>query len=117
MGALDDLNRLSADLQRSAGSVGARGALVVRKTAAEIEKTAKAFAPVDTGMLRSSIGTDLRGDGRSGLMEAVIGPTAEYGAHVEFGTARQAPQAYMGPALDRHSSDFERALGQVTDDL
>jgi HK97 gp10 family phage protein len=117
MGDLDDLNSLAADLHRSVANVGARGALVVRKSAHDIEATAKAFAPVDTGFLRSSIGADFTGDGRSGVMEAVIGPTAEYGAHVEYGTARQAPQAYMGPALDRHAPDFERALLAVADDL
>lgn len=114
---LTDLNRLTVDLGRAAGAVGGKAAQVVRKSALSIEGTAKQFAPVDTGALRNSIGHDIIGDGRFGAVEAEIGPTVEYGPYVEFGTSRQAPAAYMGPALDRHAPDFVAALEQVTGDV
>lgn len=112
-----ELNTVAVDLATAAGSVGARASLVVRKTAQDIEATAKQFAPVDTGNLKASIGTDVTGDGRFGAIEAEIGPTASYGGFVEWGTSRHAPQAFMGPALDRHSGDFVKALEQLGGDV
>lgn len=114
---LSELNRLTVDLERAGGQVGAQASAVVRKTALDVEATAKAFAPVDLGALRNSIGHDITGDGRFGAIEAEIGPTVEYGAYVEFGTSRMAPSAYMGPALDRHSGDFVSALEQLGGDV
>lgn len=110
---LSEVNRLAVDLDRVGGQVGAEASLIVRKTALDIEATSKAFAPVDTGALRNSIGHDIHGDGRFGAIEADIGPTVEYGAYVEFGTSRMAPSAYMGPALDRHSPAFVEALERI----
>lgn len=115
---LDDLNRLSADLTAAAGRVGPRVQLVLRKTALDIERDAKAAAPVDTGNLRNSIGhSDLRTVGQSGVLEAEIGPSAAYGAFVEYGTSRMAPRAYMGPALDRNAPAFVKAIEQLGGDI
>lgn len=114
---ISSLNRLTYDLASAPGILGARTALVVRKAAHDIEATAKSFAPVDTGALRSSIGVDFDGDGRGQEMTATIGPSVDYAPYVEFGTSRHAPAAFMGPALDRHSADFEAALGMATDRL
>lgn len=109
-----ELNRLSADLTKAAGKVGPLVQVVIRKAAIDIEATAKAFVPVDTGNLKNSIGhSDLRTVGQSGVMEVEIGPTANYGAFVEFGTSRQGPAAFMGPAFDRHSGPFGDALEQL----
>lgn len=108
-----ELNQVAVSLQNAAGQVGSLAAAVVRKTALDVEATSKAFAPVDTGALRNSIGHDITGDGRYGTIEAEIGPTVHYGPYVEFGTSRMAPAAYMGPALDRHSPDFVAALEQL----
>lgn len=110
---VSELNRLAVTIDNAAKSVGDTGSAVVRKTAADIEATAKAFAPVDTGALRNSIGHDVEGGAGSRVIEALIGPTVEYGPYVEFGTSRMAPRAFMGPALDRHTPDFIAALEQV----
>lgn len=110
-----ELNRLAADLSGAGARVGAAVSVVVRASARRLEAEAKQFAPVDTGNLRSSIGTDLVGDGRSDTMAAEVGPTASYGAFVEFGTSRQAPAAYMGPAFDRAVPSFTDALAQVAE--
>ena len=114
---VSEINQLAVELTQAGGSVGARASQVVRKTALAVEATAKQFAPVDTGALRGSIGVDLFGDGRFGQVAAEIGPTVDYGAHVEFGTSRQAPAAYMGPALDRHTPGFVSALEKVTGEV
>ena len=110
---VSELNRLAVTIDNAAKTIGETGSAVVRKTALDIEATAKAFAPVDTGALRNSIGTDVHGDSASRVVEAVVGPTVEYGPYVEFGTSRMAPRAFMGPALDRHTPDFIAALEQV----
>jgi HK97 gp10 family phage protein len=111
--AIAALNTLAVNLTVAGARAGAAASTVVRKTTADIERDAQAFAPVDTGNLTNSIGHDITGDGRSGVIEAEIGPTADYGGYVEFGTTQHAPAAYMGPAFDRHSADFENALGQI----
>ena len=109
----DDLNRLAADLTRAAAAAQYRAPLVVAKAAHDVEAIAKSLCPVDTGFLRNSIGVDLK------LTEvaAEIGPTAEYGAFVEFGTSTQPPAAYMGPALDRVSPGFVQAIEQLGGDV
>lgn len=114
-----EVRRLALDLGRqgAAGSVGAKGARVLRKVAGDIERDAKILCPVDTGNLRNSIGTDIFGDGRFGTISAEIGPTAEYGHYVEEGTSRQAPQPYLGPAFDRRVSTFEQAVARVAADI
>lgn len=97
------------------GRIGALGAAVLRKTAADIEADAKALAPVDTGALRSSISTTITGDGRGGSMTAEIGPTVEYGIYQEYGTSEQPGQPYMGPAYDRRIGGYADALAQIID--
>ena len=55
------------------------------------------------------LGLDLSVAGASDDLAA----TVDYGAHVEFGTSRMAPQAYMGPAFDRHAAAFEQAMAHI----
>lgn len=112
-----ELRLLAVNLHSSAGTVGAKASQAIRKTAHDIESDAKILAAVDTGNLRSSISTSIEGDGRFGSMSAEIGPTADYGAYVEEGTSRMAPQPYMGPAFDRRAPSLEQALGQAGEDI
>jgi HK97 gp10 family phage protein len=108
------IHQISADLTNVGARTGRRAQLVFRKVVLDIEATAKNKAPVDTGNLKGSIGhSDLRSVGTSGSMHAEIGPTAEYGAFVEFGTSRMAPQPYMGPAADQHFPLFAQAVEQL----
>lgn len=117
MSDFGELRALSLDLAAATGRVGALASAAIRKTALDIQADAQALAPVDTGNLRSSIGTDIAGDGRFGVIEAEIGPTADYGAYVEYGTSRMAPQPYLGPAFDRRAPGLEQALGRAVEDL
>ena len=103
---VSELNTLAADLSGASWRVAAQGAKVVQKVGHDVVRDGQAFAPVDTGNLRNSIGVDFDGD-RLGF-EA--GPTANYGHYVEFGTSRQAPAAYMGPAFDRNVPPFVAAV-------
>ena len=102
---------IAADLEAVAGSVPAAARQVVAKSALDVEAGGKRRAPVDTGNLRGSITTELRGNGQ--LFSAEIGPTANYGGHVEFGTYKMGPQPYMGPAGDEAEPAFVAAMEQI----
>lgn len=105
-----DLRGLSVRLTGSSERVGARAATVVRTVSSLIVRDAKLFAPVDTGYLRSSIGDEILGDGHSGRITAIIGPTADYGIYQELGTSRMPPNPFLFPAFDRHTGSIEDAL-------
>lgn len=107
---IEELNKVTADLEAAKGGVGAGGSAVVRKYGLQVERTAKIFAPVDTGHLKGSIGPPVyEGDGRFGAMSVTITAHANYAAYVEYGTRNMAPHAFMGPALDRHGGEFVAA--------
>ena len=113
MGDFSDLLKLSADLGKASYEVTRRAQLAVRKTAADIEASGKRNSPVDTGHLRGSISTTISNGGLS----AEIGPTASYGAYVEFGTRRMRPQPFMRPAADQHFPEFTEAVARLSQDL
>lgn len=106
---------LAAAYSRVSEEVGQLANVIVRKTAHDIAADAKNFVPVDTGNLKSSIGTDATATGGGGAYEAVIGPTASYGIYVEQGTSRMAPRLYMSGALDRRQPAFVQAMEQLAE--
>lgn len=103
-----------SDVRRYAAELGGYGPRVVKQARVVVEvvtrgteRDAKILAPVDTGNLRNSIGSDI--DGLTGE----VGPTANYGEYVEDGTSRMAPQPFMGPATDRWSVQFVQAMNAI----
>lgn len=91
-----------------ADALEAKAALVVAKTAHDLEANAKAQAPVDTGNLRNSIQSRPMGPL---AWEVAVG--AEYGLYVEMGTRHAPAQPYFLPAVERVSGPFQAALGQL----
>ncbi len=110
---LSELRAVGTRVATAGPRVGGAASAILRKTAMDIEGDAKAAAPVDTGNLRNSISTSVEGDGRSGAMSAEIGPTAEYGVYVEYGTSRMGAQPYLGPAFDRRVAGYTGALASA----
>lgn len=111
-----ELRTLASSLTEGPRALGQLTRTVVRKTAKDVERSAKGLAPVDTGNLKSSIGTsDLRAMGTSGAIEAEVRATANYATFVELGTSRAAAQPFMGPALGKHSAPFEEAMAQIAE--
>lgn len=132
----DDIERLIDALGEAADTAEARTRVVVDKTANDVVADAQVAAPVRTGHLRSTIGHDLDPDGLG--FEA--GPTASYGADVEFGTVPHdiepsearalfwpgashpvrrvhhpgtSPQPYLLPPFDRRVEIAMRAFEQI----
>lgn len=103
-----DIRKIAADLSNAGPQALHKSGMILRKTAFDIVAAAKNRAPVDTGNLKGSIGADFPTP-----LSADIGPAAEYGKWVEFGTSRMAPQPFMGPAADIHLPKFEEAIVQM----
>jgi hypothetical protein len=138
-----EVRHLQVDLSKAPAHVREQAPGAVRRTLFSIEADAKVLAPVDTGNLVNSIGTDLDGDGMGGE----VGPTASYGDDVEYGTqphiirphepggvlafpgaggtvfAREVhhpgtrPQPYMGPSFERNVPQLLEALGLEGEDI
>ena len=110
---LSEVNALSARMMSAGGRVTAAGSSALRRVASDIEADARALAPVDTGNLRDSISTTLAGDGRSSAMSVEVGPSADYGVYVEYGTSTQPGTPFMGPAFDRRAPGYSAALADL----
>ena len=108
---VSDFNRLAVTLAGVGPRTFKAAAMVTKKAARDIERDAKAFAPVDTGNLRASIGTDI--DVSAASISATVGATASYAAYVEYGTSTMAPHAHLGPAYDRHVGEWADALDRL----
>ena len=114
VGAVSDLARFAADLDHAADTLTQRASAVVRKAASDTAADAQAFAPVDTGNLRSSITVRTGG---AGTLRAETIATANYAPYVEYGTRFMGPKPFMRPAQDRNTPDFYRALEQLLEDV
>lgn len=106
-----ELNRLAFDLSNAPQEVKEGSVKVVREVIRKVEDTSKSFVPRDTDELYNSISSDVWEE--PGMVIGEAGPTARHGRFVEWGTSNMAPQAFMGPALDRHSGELEEALGEI----
>jgi hypothetical protein len=123
-----DTKVLDGIIKKSDGNM----ANAVAETGFTVEGKAKVKAPVDTGALRASIYTSLKGGRRGGpamaearerrpgvLTEelptplknttAYVGPSVEYGLAVELGSVRRAGTPYLQPAV-RETEDVFRQL-------
>ena len=83
----------------------------VKKSTLDVQARAQQVVPVRTGLLRRSITSQFSGDGLRG----VCGPSASYGAAVEFGSRGRAARPYMRPAaeivLPKFADELRRILG------
>jgi len=100
--ALDaSVNRLNAQLSRIANidpHACLAGALVLQAYAMQ-------NAPVDTGFLRSSMESVEVDNG------AEMRVHAEYAIYQEYGTRYMAAHPYVRPAIDEHTPEIVKAIG------
>jgi HK97 gp10 family phage protein len=107
------VNRLAVRLVGASAVAPEVARAAVQRTAEAVQRDAKLDVPVRTGYLRSSISVDV--EHTRGGAAAEIGPTAEYGGFVEYGTSRMAPRPYLGPAFAAHAGDLADALQAIAD--
>jgi HK97 gp10 family phage protein len=86
----------------------AEASQVVRKTTLDVEAGAKRLVPVDTGLLRNSIQSEMEGD-----LTGVVFTAVNYSVFVEYGTSRQSSQPYMTPALEAERHNFVQAMQNI----
>lgn len=84
---------------------------VVRHNGAEMQAKAQQNAPVDTGMLKRSIGLEITDGG----MSAEVEPTAEYAPYVELGTRFMDPQPYLKPAFNEQKEKFKKDMKKLVE--
>lgn len=83
----------------------------VERMALRIERDAKLLVPVDTGVLRHSIGTEINNNPFS--ISTEVGTDIEYSEAVEFGTYKQSPQPYLIPSFDRNVGTLEKTISNI----
>lgn len=93
---LSEVEAFARTVREQPDKIGEQLEAIMAKTLTDTVAHAQARVPVDTGFLKGSIGADLAGGGLTWTGD--VGPTADYGAYVEFGTWKMAPQPYMIPA-------------------
>lgn len=118
MNDFSELNTLAADLTKAGLTAGVRVLPVVHRAANNIVRDARQFAPKsavaqhypDTITYDIEIGA---------AIAAEIGPDrdlngqAKLGNLFEYGSVNNAPQAHLGPALDREGPNFETYIAAV----
>lgn len=105
------LNSITGSLLAADATISAQAGRLVRETSADVTATAKQFAPVHTGNLRRSI--TMQVTNVPGGIEAEVGTNVEYAPHVEQGTYKMAPRAFLGPAIDRHAWQLTEGLAKL----
>lgn len=112
-----EVGRLIVHLERAEAKVGREVSVAVRKSAKDLENDAKTIATEkdvkDTGDMINSISIEFEGDGRSGIMTAIIGPTVDYAIYQEYGTSVLEPREFMGPAFDRQAPVLAQVVGII----
>jgi HK97 gp10 family phage protein len=115
-GDFSAITRFAEKLETKSADVADLARKVVLKAAVDVQAGAQELAPVDTGNLRNSIVVQVSKVGSNAARSktvADVGPTAEYGAHVEYGTVHTRPQPYLGPATDDVVPGFLAALAEL----
>lgn len=100
------VNRLPEMRAKFPGAVEA----VFGKTVADAQAIARSRAPVDTGLLKGSIMTELEvGDAPHGRVFTGV----EYATYQEYGTRFVPPHPYMTPAFEQTAPACLAALGAI----
>ena len=82
----------------------------------QVAITAETLVPVDSGLLKGSIETDMSKSGLSGVVKTNA-RSAPHGHLVHFGTARMAGRPFLYQAAERHERQFETELEKMMDQI
>lgn len=81
---------------------------VIAESTRVVQREARDWAPVKTGILRASIKTKLFPRQLSGL----VFTTTEYAPYVEFGTRYMKAQPFMQPAINRNRDMINKKMSK-----
>lgn len=115
---LDGFVETLADLTQATVTVPVRAEEKVDEVAHKVEASAKEFAPKGDRphpKYPEKIAESIETTGEGTFRE--VGPTARHGWFMENGTYKDAPQPYMGPALDKHEGELVSGLEDVAGDI
>lgn len=112
---LTEIDELVSDLQHAGARAAIKSVAVVTRGSVNVMRTARELAPSGprTRAYPHSITFDVAVTSAGVVGE--IGPDKDLpqgplGNIFEFGTSVHAPQAHLGPALDRENANFERYM-------
>ena len=97
-GKVTNLQEFKADLNRAVEEIQRATMVALEEAARDLKDDARRHAPVDDGDLRDAIFYRMRENHAEVLVNA---DKVYYGHFVEFGTAKQPEQPFMGPAALR----------------
>ena len=96
-----NISNFSRELNEVLPTALKAGALIV-------QNEAKRRAPYETGTLRRSIHTEMRGN-----TQAFVGTDVEYAVHQEFGTSKMKAHPYLRPALDEKQQEVLEKINTI----
>jgi HK97 gp10 family phage protein len=102
------LRQIAAKMEVYKKQVAQAAAKALAEHAAQVAEDAKALAPVDTGELRDSIEVVKTDD-----LHYQVVAMAPYAIEVELGTATQAAQPFLFPAMEANKSDLKDNLAKA----
>ena len=82
---------------------------LVKEYGAKLQASEMRLVPVDTGNLKRSITLSEEDGG----LTAVIEPTADYAAYVEYGTRHAGAQPYIRPSVNKITPEFIAKLKKL----
>lgn len=115
---LDGFDEVLADMEKAHVTVAVRAEEKVAEVAAKVEATAVVKAPKGERphpKYPEKIAESMETTGDGTFRE--VGTTARHGWFMENGTYKDAPQPFLGPALDENESELVTGLEDVAGDI
>lgn len=110
---IEGLDGLIVKIPKTKKRLVDKARLAILEATFNCQREARVLVPKDTKNLMRSIQARLTAGGFQGI----VGTNVNYAAFVEFGTRKQNPQPYLGPAFDKISKEFDEQLRKIAAEL